>query len=320
MNALSTQPLQRLHNVPAPAKLNLFLHITGRRNDGYHLLQSVFMLIDWCDTLDFALRRDGAIHREDAQPGHLPTVDLCVQAARALQSATGCALGADIRLHKSIPAEAGMGGGSSDAATCLMALNRLWGLGLSRSALARIGEQLGADVPFFVGGRNAWVEGVGERLTPVELPSARFVVLKPPSGASTRAIFASDKLQRDTKHAIIQGFAANRAHDFDAQAEAFTAGQPVVEALPLDLDKILALGKNDLQPAAQALCPDIERGLRWLASLGFAGRMTGSGSAVFAPATAEDCAALSDADLPQGWVLKVCSNMDAHPLFDWCSD
>jgi len=313
---VSTLPLPRLEGVPAPAKLNLFLHVTGRRDDGYHLLQSVFMLIDWCDTLDFSLRTDGAIYREDTQPGALPAVDLCVRAAHALQSATGCRLGADIRLHKQIPAEAGMGGGSSDAASCLLALNRLWDLRLSRTALARIGEQLGADVPFFIGGRNAWVEGVGEQLTPVHLPAAHFLVLKPPSGASTQQIFASDRLRRDTKHAIIQGFAANRAQELDVHAD----GRPVNDALQLDLNKILALGHNDLQPAAQALCPDIERSLNWLAALGFQGRMTGSGSAVFAPVAADSSAALGSATIPQGWVLKVCSNLDVHPLFDWCSD
>ncbi len=199
------EPVQQLRDVPAPAKLNLFLHITGRRTDGYHLLQSVFMLIDWCDTLHFDLRRDGVIRRIDSHPGPLPEVDLTVRAAQALRQATGCTLGVDITLDKHIPAEAGMGGGSSDAASCLIALNRLWGLGLPRQALANIGLQLGADVPFFIGGHNAWVEGVGEQLTPIHLPPARFVVVKPPVGASTQRIFTSPDLQRATKTAIIQG-------------------------------------------------------------------------------------------------------------------
>jgi 4-diphosphocytidyl-2-C-methyl-D-erythritol kinase len=184
--------LTELRDVPAPAKLNLFLHIVGRRADGYHLLQSVFMLIDWCDTLHFRLRQDGVIRRIDAVPGSaLPEIDLVVRAARALQVATGCALGADITLEKRLPAEAGLGGGSSDAASTLLALNRLWQLGLPRARLADIGLALGADVPFFIGGRNAWVEGVGEQLTPVDLPPGRFVVVKPPTGASTAAIFGS---------------------------------------------------------------------------------------------------------------------------------
>jgi 4-diphosphocytidyl-2-C-methyl-D-erythritol kinase len=293
-------PLQRLLDVPAPAKLNLFLHITGRRADGYHLLQSVFMLIDWCDHLHFELRRDGAIQREDLTPGQLPAEDLTVRAAQALQQTTGCPLGVHIGLEKRLPAEAGMGGGSSDAATTLIALNRLWGLGLNRSQLATIGLQLGADVPFFIGGRNAWVEGVGEQLTPVSLPPAHFVVVKPPTGASTQRIFGAPELKRDTKTATIQGFAAN-----DSREDAV-----------LDIQKILALGHNDLQPVAQALCPDVGHCIRWLGGHGLQGRMTGSGTAVFAhlPQT------MSLTDAPGDWTVRECSNMDVHPLLDWCTD
>lgn len=292
--------LQRLLNVPAPAKLNLFLHITGRRADGYHLLQSVFMLIDWCDHLHFELRRDGIIHREDLTPGQLPAEDLTVRAARALQQATGCPLGVHIGLEKRLPAEAGMGGGSSDAATTLIALNRLWALGLSRSQLAAIGLRLGADVPFFIGGRNAWVEGVGEQLTPVSMRPARFAVVKPPTGASTQRIFGAPELKRDTKTATIQGFAAN-----DSREDAV-----------LDIQKILALGHNDLQPVAQALCPDVGHCIRWLGGHGLQGRMTGSGTAVFAhlPQT------MSLTDAPGDWTVRECSNMDVHPLLDWCTD
>ncbi|RZJ59654.1 MAG: 4-(cytidine 5'-diphospho)-2-C-methyl-D-erythritol kinase, partial [Acidovorax sp.] len=160
--------MQALYDVPAPAKLNLFLHITGRRDDGYHLLQSVFMLVDWCDTLHFERRSTSAeITREDLGAA-LPDVDLTIKAARALQAATGCTQGAHIAVSKSIPAQAGMGGGSSDAATTLLALNRLWGLHLPRAALERIGITLGADIPFFLRGRNAFVEGIGETITPLE--------------------------------------------------------------------------------------------------------------------------------------------------------
>ena len=293
------QALQRLHDVPAPAKLNLFLHITGRRADGYHLLQSVFMLIDWCDTLHFDLRTDGVIHRVDLQPGQLPEVDLTVRAARALQQATGCTLGAQITLDKSIPAEAGMGGGSSDAATCLLALNRLWGLRLTRTELAAIGLKLGADVPFFIGGRNAWVEGVGERITPIDLPAARFVVIKPPGGASTQRIFGSPDLKRDTKTATIQGFAANVATD----------------SVCLDLQKLLESGQNDLQPVAQALCPEVGACIQWLKSQGLQGRMTGSGTAVFAHLRQ----APEWSTAPGNWTVRECSNMDVHPLLDWCT-
>jgi 4-diphosphocytidyl-2-C-methyl-D-erythritol kinase len=293
-------PVLRLLDVPAPAKLNLFLHITGRRPDGYHLLQSVFMLIDWCDRLHFERRADGGISREDLSPGQLPAEDLSVRAARALQLATGCPLGVHIALEKRLPAEAGMGGGSSDAATTLLALNRLWGLGLSRPQLATIGLQLGADVPFFIGGRNAWVEGVGEQLIPVSVPSARFVVVKPPTGASTQRIFGSPELKRNRKTATIQGFAAN-----DSREDAV-----------IDLQKVLAIGHNDLQPVAQALCPDVGHCIRWLNGHGLQGRMTGSGTAVFAqlPQT------MNLADAPGDWTVRECGNMDAHPLLDWCTD
>jgi 4-diphosphocytidyl-2-C-methyl-D-erythritol kinase len=296
--------LRRLLDVPAPAKLNLFLHITGRRDNGYHLLQSVFMLIDWCDRLHFDFRVDGHISREDLTPGSLPAEDLSVRAARALQAATGCTHGVHIALEKHLPAEAGMGGGSSDAATTLLALNRLWGLGLSRSQLSAIGLTLGADVPFFIGGRHAWVEGVGEQLTPLALPSARFVVVKPPGGASTQRIFSAPELKRDTKTATIQGFAANDSRE-DAQAIGV-----------VDIQKILAFGHNDLQPVAQALCPDVGRCIQWLQDQGLQGRMTGSGTAVFAQMPH----AMQLTTAPGDWTVRECSNMDVHPLLDWCSD
>jgi len=287
-------------DLPAPAKLNLFLHITGRRPDGYHLLQSVFMLIDWCDRIDFESRPQGRLSREDAEGGPLPAEDLCLRAARALQQATGCTRGAHIRLRKRLPAEAGMGGGSSDAATCLLALNRLWDLNLRRGELAAIGLRLGADVPFFIGGHSAWVEGVGEQITPVSLPPARFVVVKPPAGASTQRIFGAPDLKRDTKTAILQGFAANDTNG----------------SLILDLQKLQDLGHNDLQPVAQVLCPEVGHCIQWLADQGLKGRMTGSGTAVFAQLPS--CQALAPA--PAGWTVHECGNMDVHPLIDWCSD
>ncbi|PZO17306.1 MAG: 4-(cytidine 5'-diphospho)-2-C-methyl-D-erythritol kinase [Burkholderiales bacterium] len=296
--------MRRLLDVPAPAKLNLFLHITGQRDDGYHLLQSVFMLIDWCDRLHFELRPNGHISREDLTPMPLPADDLSVRAARALQDATGCAHGGHIGLEKHLPAEAGMGGGSSDAATTLIALNRLWGLGLNRQQLATIGLKLGADVPFFIGGHHAWVEGVGEQLTPVKLPKARFVVVKPHGGASTQRIFSSPSLKRDTKTATIQGFAAN-----DSQEASQAIGV-------VDIQKILDFGHNDLQPVAQALCPDVGRCIQWLQDQGLQGRMTGSGTAVFAHMPQ----AMQLTTAPSDWTVRECSNMDVHPLLDWCSD
>ncbi len=280
--------MQSLYDISAPAKLNLFLHIVGRRADGYHLLQSAFMLIDWCDTLHFELRNDGQISREDLTWA-LPADDLVVRAARALQQASQCPLGVHIGIAKSIPAQAGMGGGSSDAASTLLALNRLWKLDLPLQTLAAIGLALGADVPFFLGGRNAWVEGIGEKITPLDLPAGRFVVVKPDAGLETRLIFSDVALKRDSEPAIISGFAA------DAFGTVFNYGQ------------------NNLQAVAQKLCPGIQKAIDWLAVKGLSGRMTGSGSAVFAhlPHDVE----LNDA--PSACQVKVCSNMDVHPLVGW---
>ncbi len=286
--------MQSLYDIPAPAKLNLFLHITGRRPDGYHLLQSVFMLIDWCDTLHFELRSDGQITREDLT-WELPENDLSVRAARALQQATQCPLGVHIGVAKSVPAQAGMGGGSSDAASVLLALNRLWKLNLSVQALSAIGLALGADVPFFLGGRNAWVEGIGEKITPLELPTARFVVLKPEAGLETRLIFSDPSLKRDSEPAIISGFAAN------APGSEFNFGQ------------------NDLQAVAQKLCPGINQALAWLATQGLSGRMTGSGSAVFAHLLQDAGLDLSQVKPPDACQVRLCSGLDVHPLLGWAT-
>jgi 4-diphosphocytidyl-2-C-methyl-D-erythritol kinase len=285
--------MNSLFDVPAPAKLNLFLHITGRRADGYHLMQSVFMLIDWCDTLHFELRSadntGGNISREDLTTP-LPDDDLVLKAARALQAATGTTLGAHIRIAKSIPAQAGMGGGSSDAASTLLALNRLWKLNLTKPQLAHIGLALGADVPFFIHGSNAWVEGIGEKITPLAIPKAHFLVVKPASGLSTQAIFTDAGLKRDSQNAIISGFAA---HPF-------------------------SFGQNDLQAVAQKLSPDVRMALNWLERQGLQPRMTGSGSAVFAYVGEEDVSRFATfQDAPQNAILKLCSNLAEHPLKNW---
>jgi 4-diphosphocytidyl-2-C-methyl-D-erythritol kinase len=276
--------IKALFDVPAPAKLNLFLHITGRRPDGYHLLQSAFMLIDWCDTLHFELRADGKITREDLSSA-LPAEDLIVRAAQALKASSACPSGVHIGIEKRIPAQAGMGGGSSDAASTLLALNRLWGLNYSLQQLSQIGLKLGADVPFFLGGHNAWVEGVGEKITPIEIPKSRFLVVKPAAGLSTSQIFSDSLLKRDTENAIISGFAAD----------------------------VFAYGRNDLQSVAQRLCPDVTQALNWLALLGLNPRMTGSGSAVFAHM-------LNDVDLmtaPSSFQVKTCNSLAIHPLAGW---
>ena len=282
--------MRALYDVPAPAKLNLFLHVLGRREDGMHLLQSAFMLIDWCDTLHFERREGGVLTRQDLGTP-LPADDLVLRAARALQAASGTKLGAHIAIDKRIPSEAGMGGGSSDAATTLLALNRLWDLGLSRERLAQIGVQLGADVPFFLGGTNAWVEGIGEKLVPVKLPSARFVVVKPPQGLETARIFRDPALNRSTPAAIISGFAAN------------------------PFERLFAWGTNDLQPVAEKLCPGVPQALQWLGSQGLQGRMTGSGSAVFAL----QLQGVRLAEAPPGWLVRECGNMEVHPLAGWAS-
>ena len=276
--------LQSLHNVLAPAKLNLFLHITGRRADGYHLLQSVFMLVDWCDTLHFDVKLDSTIQRIDLNTP-LPADDLIMRAARALQSASGTTLGAEIRIDKQIPAQAGMGGGSSDAASTLLALNKLWGLNWPVSQLLPLGLALGADVPFFLHGYNAWVEGIGEKISPVLVPPSSFVVVKPNAGIETARIFSHPSLERATKTATISDFAA-QPYDF---------------------------GRNDLQPVAQALCPEVEMALQWLQSFGLKPRMTGSGSAVFAQLPEH----IVVDNPPHNWKVQTCRNMVSHPLREW---
>jgi len=275
--------MKSLYDIPAPAKLNLFLHIVGRRADGYHLLESVFMLIDWGDTLHFEVRPDGQLSREDIGEA-LPADDLVLRAARALQQLSGIRLGAHITIDKRIPSQAGMGGGSSDAASTLLALNRLWKLGLGLDTLLPLGLSLGADVPFFLAGQNAWVSGIGEKMSPVDLPPARFLVLKPAQGVTTERIFSSPDLKRNTKSARISGFAAN-AYGF---------------------------GCNDLQTVAQQICPDISQALAYVKSLGLNGRMTGSGSAVFARTLHE-----MKVQAVPGFQIRQCGNLPLHPLYGW---
>ena len=286
--------MQSLYDVPAPAKLNLFLHITGRRPDGYHLLQSAFMLIDWCDTLHFTRRADGQISREDLTTP-LPADDLTVRAARALQHATGCTQGAHIGVHKSVPAQAGMGGGSSDAATTLLALNRLWNLRLSVEQLSALGLTLGADVPFFLSGRHGWVEGIGEKITPLELPIARWVVVKPDAGLETQMIFSDPELKRDSEPAILTGFAAGGA------------------------ENAFSFGRNDLQAVAQKLCPGVNQALKWLGDKGLSGRMTGSGSAVFARLQNDIDTGSVLGDAPSAFQVRLCSGLAVHPLLGWAA-
>ena len=278
--------MKSLYDISAPAKLNLFLHITGRRSDGYHLLQSVFMLIDWHDTLHFELRTDGQISREDLSTP-LPADDLVLRAARTLQASSACTAGVHIGIEKRIPAQAGMGGGSSDAASTLLALNRLWKLDYSLEQLSQIGLGLGADLPFFLAGQNAWVEGVGEKITPILMPEGRFLVVKPEQGLETRLIFSDPSLKRDSPTAIISGFSA----------DAF------------------GFGRNDLQSVAERICPGVTQALEWLASRGLKGRMTGSGSAVFAHVLQQP----ELGKVPDTLQVRLCRSLAVHPLVGWAT-
>jgi 4-diphosphocytidyl-2-C-methyl-D-erythritol kinase len=210
-------------------------------------------------------------------------------------------VGAHIAIEKRVPAQAGLGGGSSDAATCLLALNRLWGLGYTVPELARIGLALGADVPFFLHGRNAWVEGIGERLTPLRLPQGRFAVVKPPQGLATALVFGGLQLKQTTDAAIISGFAAKQYGESESSHLGDFSEDP------------FGFGRNDLQPVAQRLCPGVTQALEWLGSQGLAGRMTGSGSAVFSQLPRDKSLLAA----PAGWKARECGNLEVHPLVGW---
>ena len=302
-----------LYGVPAPAKINWFLHVLGRRPDGYHLLQTAFQFIDWCDRIDFELRLDGRVTRAHVEG--LPDDDLSLRAARLLQQATGCGLGAHLTLRKSVPAQAGLGGGSSDAATTLLALNRLWGLGLSRQALCALGLQLGADVPVFVAGRNAFAEGVGEVLVPVTLPAWDLVVAWPGRGLATAAVFGAATLARDTPPVDVRAFKAclERRH---LPGECDPALARATTLVPPGLD----FGHNDLQPVAREALAELHAVEDWL-RLRTGSRlvlMSGSGSAMFAPLlpTGEQNAPVPD----PAWRVRACKALPVHPLHDWVGD
>jgi 4-diphosphocytidyl-2-C-methyl-D-erythritol kinase len=275
----------------APAKLNLFLHVTGRRADGYHLLQTLFRFIDLHDTLHFTLREDGVVRRSNAVEGVPEDADLCVRAARLLQSEAGCTLGVDISVEKHIPMGGGLGGGSSDAATTLIALNRLWSLGLSRAYLMQLGLRLGADVPVFIFGKNAFAEGVGEQLQAYPLPDAWYVVLFPPVHVPTVQIFAHPELTRDTLSITMRALLSRQK---------------------LQLH-------NDLQPVVCGLYPEVARHLDWLGGYGEA-MMTGSGACVFAGFAGRSEAEEVWRQLPHDMRGVVAQGLTKHPLHDWVSD
>ncbi|HUO44478.1 MAG TPA: 4-(cytidine 5'-diphospho)-2-C-methyl-D-erythritol kinase [Burkholderiales bacterium] len=269
---------------PAPAKLNLLLRVTGRRADGYHLLQTVFRFIDYSDALRFTLRADGAITRAAPVAGIAEDDDLTLRAARLLQRVGGAVHGAEIALDKKLPLGAGLGGGSSDAATTLLVLNRLWGLHLPRARLQQLALELGADVPVFVFGQNALGEGVGERLRPLALPLAWYIVLLPPVEVSTARIFQAADLKRDSNPIKIPPFS-------------FTAGG------------------NDLEPVVCRLYPEIGRHLQWLGRHAPAA-VTGSGACVFAEFADEDAARAVLNQLPPDMRGVVARGLDRHPLWE----
>jgi 4-diphosphocytidyl-2-C-methyl-D-erythritol kinase len=267
---------------PAPAKLNLFLHIVGRRADGYHLLQTAYRLIDCCDWLRFVPRADAGVRLAQDLPGVAESEELAVRAARLLQAETGTKQGVDIEIEKRIPMGGGLGGGSSDCATTLAVLNRLWGLDLAQERLAELALRLGADVPFFLFGSNAFAEGIGERLAPLDLSPAWYVVLVPPVAVSTIAIFAAPELTRNSKTVKISSFSAG-------------------------------FGKNDLEPVVCRRHAEVAMYLAWLKRYGDA-RVTGSGACVFAEFTTEREARSVVSRMPADMSGFAVRGLDRHPL------
>jgi 4-diphosphocytidyl-2-C-methyl-D-erythritol kinase len=276
----------------APAKINLFLHITGRRNNGYHTLQSVFQLLDFYDTLHIKLTEKSEIKRTNDISGVPESQCLCSLAASALQQYTGCELGVEYAIEKRIPMGGGLGGGSSDAATMLLALNQLWQLNLSRSELMQIGLKLGADVPVFIFGQNAWAEGVGEQLTAIDLPSSYYVVLTPQVHVSTAQIFANSALTRDTKPLKIADFS---------------------RGLNLGIDS--SLFKNDLEAVVCKEYQAVASTLEWLKPYGIA-RMSGSGASVFVAVDSKQEADEILASKPENTTGFVAKGLLKHPLFE----
>jgi 4-diphosphocytidyl-2-C-methyl-D-erythritol kinase len=273
---------------PAPAKLNLFLHITGRREDGYHLLQSVFQFLDYGDTLHFTLRNDGRVTRLSELPGVAEENDLVVKAARLLQEVSACKLGVDIEVEKRLPMGGGLGGGSSDAATTLVALNRLWAVNLDIDRLAELGLQLGADVPVFIRGHAAWAEGVGEILTPVELSEPWFVVLIPSVEVNTGKIFNDPELTRESPAIKIRDFLAGE-------------------------------GSNVCQEIVVKHYPAVAEAIEWLGRHGKA-MMTGTGACVFAAYETQEKAEAVFSARPAQWQGFVARGVNRSPLLDKLDD
>ncbi len=309
-----------LYDLAAPAKLNLFLHVVGRRPDGYHLLETIFRLIDLSDSLDVDTRRDGKIVRDTDMLGVAHDDDLVVRAAKALQQHTGSKLGAQIRVRKRIPSGAGLGGGSSDAATVLIALNRLWQTGLSRQDLMQLGLSLGADVPVFIFGQNAFAEGIGEKLTALELPEQAYLVVQPAQHVPTQGIFQDPDLTRNTDPVKIMDFSGRQITGCGITADS-------------------EFGRNDLQPVVLKRYPVVQQALDWLNKAefnasGFKARMTGSGSCLFisfpdatlaenarqrmlAKISTDFSDTATAGTLNPIQSMTVCKGLNVHPLQDW---
>ncbi|HAT29290.1 MAG TPA: 4-(cytidine 5'-diphospho)-2-C-methyl-D-erythritol kinase [Janthinobacterium sp.] len=288
--------LASLNGCPAPAKLNLFLHVNGRRPDGYHLLQTVFQLIERGDTLDFQLRADALIRRVTDIAGVPERQDLIIRAAHLLQAEvlrrTGALPpGVDIAVKKILPMGGGLGGGSSDAATALMALNHLWRAGLTREELMALGLPLGADIPFFIFGQSAFAEGVGEALQAVATPERWYLVIEPGVSIPTAAIFCAEDLTRDTKPVRIADFSRHI----------------IVE------DEVAGFGRNDLQQVATRLFPPVAEAIKWLSCYGKA-RMTGSGACVFCAFSSREEADRVLSNVPPIWTAWTAKSLSHHPL------
>jgi len=271
--------------LPAPAKLNLFLHVVGRRDDGYHLLETFFTFLDYGDSVSLRVAPDGQFLRTSELEGVPQEQDLCIKAARLLAQYSGCSKGVALSVSKKLPMGGGLGGGSSDAATVLIGLNHLWGLGLSREQLAQIGLKLGADVPVFVHGNSAFAQGVGEELTPMHAPPAWYVVLIPPVSVPTALIFNASELTRSTPRIKIMGFSEVEGH-------------------------------NDLEPVVCNRFPEVKDHLEWLRSWGNA-KMTGSGCCVFVGFSSESQARACFAAIPNGWNGFIAQGLQDHPLKNW---
>jgi 4-diphosphocytidyl-2-C-methyl-D-erythritol kinase len=281
----TTEPAHALMSASswsAPAKLNLFLHVLGRRPDGYHDLQTLLQLIDLCDSIDIKVRPDGQILRTSGPTAVEPEADLTVRAARALQGATGSPLGAEISVAKRIPMGGGLGGGSSDAATVLLALNQLWNCRLTVAQLAELGLALGSDVPVFVYGSSAWAEGRGERLTPVELPECWYVLIHPGVSVATAQVFQAPELTRNSPLITIRAFSESG-------------------------------GRNDCEPVVRARVPQVGEALDWLARFAPA-RLTGTGSCIFASCASVGAAERIAARVPDCWTSYVARSLNLSPV------